>query len=301
MRDVGGREPVRPEIDELYDAFEHPRGDRPDAAAARARPRPAPTWRRSATRCSTCSTAAPLRRAGRWSSDGFAFGMIVQHEQQHDETMLATHQLRAGRRRCSTRRRRPPATARRRRPRCWSPPGRSRWAPPPSRGRWTTSGPRTASTCPRSSSTPPRSPTAQYAAFIDAGGYDDPRWWSRAGWAHRQRGRARPRPLFWRRDGDGWWHRRFGVRRAGARRRAGGARVLLRGRGVRRAGRASGCPPRRSGRRRPAATRPPAARAATRGATTTRPPRTPTSGSATCARRRSAPTRPAPRRWACSS
>ena len=27
---------------------------------------------------------------------GFAFGMIVQHEQQHDETMLATHQLRAG-------------------------------------------------------------------------------------------------------------------------------------------------------------------------------------------------------------
>src|SRR5262249_58620037 len=27
---------------------------------------------------------------------GFAFGMIAQHEQQHDETMLATHQLRAG-------------------------------------------------------------------------------------------------------------------------------------------------------------------------------------------------------------
>src|SRR5690606_3789566 len=27
---------------------------------------------------------------------GFAFGMIAQHEQQHDETMLATHQLRVG-------------------------------------------------------------------------------------------------------------------------------------------------------------------------------------------------------------
>ena len=26
--------------------------------------------------------------------------------------------------------------------------------------------------------------------FIDAGGYDDPRWWSEAGWAHRVRGRA---------------------------------------------------------------------------------------------------------------
>ncbi len=28
--------------------------------------------------------------------NAFAFGMIVQHEQQHDETMLATHQLRTG-------------------------------------------------------------------------------------------------------------------------------------------------------------------------------------------------------------
>ncbi len=27
---------------------------------------------------------------------GFAFAMIAQHEQQHDETMLATHQLRSG-------------------------------------------------------------------------------------------------------------------------------------------------------------------------------------------------------------
>src|ERR1043165_5000906 len=29
VRDVGGREPVRRDIDELYDAFKHPRGDRP--------------------------------------------------------------------------------------------------------------------------------------------------------------------------------------------------------------------------------------------------------------------------------
>ena len=31
-------------------------------------------------------------------ADGFVFGMIVQHEQQHVETMLATHQLRGGER-----------------------------------------------------------------------------------------------------------------------------------------------------------------------------------------------------------
>jgi len=28
VRDVGGREPVRTDIDELYDAFQHPRADR---------------------------------------------------------------------------------------------------------------------------------------------------------------------------------------------------------------------------------------------------------------------------------
>src|SRR2546429_2818178 len=29
LRDVGGREPVRCDIDEIYDAFQHPRSDRP--------------------------------------------------------------------------------------------------------------------------------------------------------------------------------------------------------------------------------------------------------------------------------
>src|SRR5947208_13792661 len=29
VRDVGGREPVRSDIDELYDAFQHPRANRP--------------------------------------------------------------------------------------------------------------------------------------------------------------------------------------------------------------------------------------------------------------------------------
>ena len=36
LREVGGREPMHPEIDPLYDAFEHPRAERPDAAAAAA-------------------------------------------------------------------------------------------------------------------------------------------------------------------------------------------------------------------------------------------------------------------------
>ncbi|SLJ29740.1 iron(II)-dependent oxidoreductase EgtB [Mycobacteroides abscessus subsp. abscessus] len=54
VRDVGGREPVRADIDELYDAFKH------------ARPKPAVTSARCGRRCGTCSSAARCAAAG-WS------------------------------------------------------------------------------------------------------------------------------------------------------------------------------------------------------------------------------------------
>jgi iron(II)-dependent oxidoreductase len=49
-----------------------------------------------------------------------------------------------------------------------------------------------------------------YERFIDAGGYDDPSWWTPEGWAHRQKAGLKA-PLFWTRDGGGWLRRRFGV------------------------------------------------------------------------------------------
>ena len=50
-----------------------------------------------------------------------------------------------------------------------------------------------------------------YAAFVDAGGYDDPRWWSERGWAHRREA-GLVAPQFWERGSSGdWWRRRFGV------------------------------------------------------------------------------------------
>ena len=51
---------------------------------------------------------------------------------------------------------------------------------------------------------------AGYAEFIADGGYDEQRWWSRAGWEHRQRA-GLTAPLFWRRDGGQWVRTRFGV------------------------------------------------------------------------------------------
>ena len=94
VRDVGGREPLRPEIDGLYDAFQHSRASRvelPLLSPAEARAYVAEVREKALDTLGT----SPLR-GRRLVDQGFAFGMIVQHEQQHDETMLATHQLRTG-------------------------------------------------------------------------------------------------------------------------------------------------------------------------------------------------------------
>ena len=301
MRDVGGREPLRPEIDGLYDAFQHSRAEPGRAAAARpgrgARVRGA----RCATRRSTCSERSPLR-GRRLVEHGFAFGMIVQHEQQHDETMLATHQLRAG---APVLHAPPPPAAAappRGRPRCWSRRGRSRWAPTPSRGRWTTSGPRTVVDLPafRIDTAPVtngavrgvrRRRRLRRPALVER---------ARAGRTGGEAGLVAP--LFWERDGDG-------VVAAPVRRRSSRCRPTSRcctSASTRprptRAGRASGCPPRRSGRRPPGSTRRPGrsrrypwgddepdARA--------REPRP----APPAARPGRAPTRRARRRWACTS
>jgi ergothioneine biosynthesis protein EgtB len=47
---------------------------------------------------------------------------------------------------------------------------------------------------------------AAYLAFVAAGGYQDPRWWSDQDWAWLQRERV-SHPLFWERHDDTWWWR----------------------------------------------------------------------------------------------
>lgn len=205
VRDVGGREPVRCDIDELYDAFKHPRRDRPalpllDPAEARAYV--------GQVRDKALDVLDRVRLDDRpLVAGGFAFGMIVQHEQQHDETMLATHQLRTGA------------------------PVLDAPAPPPARTPVSgevlvPGGPFTMGTDTEPWALDNERPAhpvdvpaffidaapvtnAEYAAFIAAGGYDDPRWWSERGWAHRQEA-GLTAPMHWRPDGDGWAYTRFG-------------------------------------------------------------------------------------------
>src|SRR5215468_10589639 len=94
LRGVGGEEPMHPEIDPLYDAFEHPRAERPTLPLLP--PAEARAYAHEVRgRVLDLVDAAPFSGT-RLLGDGFAFGMIAQHEVQHDETMLITHQIRAG-------------------------------------------------------------------------------------------------------------------------------------------------------------------------------------------------------------
>ena len=207
VRDVGGREPLRPEIDGLYDAFQHSRASRIDLQLL------TPDETRgyvAEVREKALDALEHSRFTGRRLEEhGFAFGMIVQHEQQHDETMLATHQLREG------------------------PPVLHAEPPPPGRPLpvrevlvpggeftmgtsiepWALDNERPAHSVhvePFVIDTAPVT-NGEYGEFIRAGGYDDPRWWSEVGWRHRVDA-GLVAPQFWERDGTGeWYRRRFGV------------------------------------------------------------------------------------------
>src|SRR5271163_2942968 len=99
LREVGGRESLHPEIDPLYDAFEHPRSERPTLPLlppAQARAYGHEVRGRVLDLLERARFSGLEHGGTRLLGDGFAFGMIAQHEVQHDETMLITHQIRAG-------------------------------------------------------------------------------------------------------------------------------------------------------------------------------------------------------------
>ncbi|MHA6799301.1 ergothioneine biosynthesis protein EgtB [Bounagaea algeriensis] len=206
VRDVGGIDPVRPDIDDLYDAFQHPRSQRPEL------PLLGPGEARSYIGTVRDKVLDVLDRNPLSERDlvreAFAFGMIVQHEQQHDETMLATHQLRNG----------PPALD------APAPPAPADVEVPgevfvpggtftmgTSTEPWALDNERPAHEVHVGDFWLDAAPVtnARFQEFISDGGYDQPRWWSEAGWAYRQRADLAA-PLFWQRDGDRWVRRRFG-------------------------------------------------------------------------------------------
>jgi iron(II)-dependent oxidoreductase len=210
LREAGGRAPiVPPQIDTLYDAFEHPRADRPTL------PLLPPSEARSYDaqvrgRVLDLLESTPLEGA-RLLDGGFVFGMIAQHEQQHDETMLATHQLRGGEAVLSAPAPGPaPADAARLPSEVLVPGGPFTMGT--STELWALDNERPAHTVDVAAFYLDTVPVTNgaYQRFIADGGYDDARWWAADGWAHRLR-TGLEAPLFWQRDGGDWLRRRFGV------------------------------------------------------------------------------------------
>ncbi|MGW7055291.1 ergothioneine biosynthesis protein EgtB [Streptomyces sp. NPDC054887] len=208
LRAVAGREAMRPDIDPLYDAFEHPRAERPSLpllAPAEARGYAADVRGRALD----VLESSPLR-GSRLLDAGFAFGMVAQHEQQHDETMLITHQLRRG----------PVALT-------GPPPPRATGAPAAGPEVLVPGGPFTMGTSTEPWALDNERPAhhrfvpaffmdtvpvsnGAYLRFMADGGYADARWWAPEGWAQIRRHDLRA-PLFWRREGGQWLRRHFGV------------------------------------------------------------------------------------------
>jgi iron(II)-dependent oxidoreductase len=94
LRALDGRAAVDPALDDLYNAFEHPRWTRPSLpilGPAEARAYDAAVRHEVLALLDHLDVSAdapePLLR------NGFVYGMVIQHEHQHDETLLATLQL----------------------------------------------------------------------------------------------------------------------------------------------------------------------------------------------------------------
>jgi iron(II)-dependent oxidoreductase len=206
VRDVGGRDPVRRDIDELYDAFKHARVDRPTLPLLN--PAEARSYIRT-VRSKVLDLLDTVPFEGRrLVEQGFAFGMIVQHEQQHAETMLATHQLREGA--AVLHAPAPPEPVTPVRGEVFVPGGP--FIMGTSSDPWALDNERPAHEVEVPAFVIDAAPVtnAEYLAFIDAGGYDNRHWWTADGWAHRIEANLTA-PKHWRRDPDGWHYTRFGV------------------------------------------------------------------------------------------
>ena len=214
LREVGGRESMRPEIDPLYDAFEHPRAERPSLPLlppAEARAYGREVRGRVLDLLERARFESPAGGGPRLLGQGFAFGMIAQHEVQHDETMLITHQIRQGAPVLAAAAPGPAPADALRLPAEVAVPG-GPFTMGTSAEPWALDNERPAHTvhvAPFFLDTTPVTCGA-YAEFIADGGYDDPRWWAEAGWDHRQRA-GLSAPLYWSRDGAQWVRTVFGV------------------------------------------------------------------------------------------
>jgi iron(II)-dependent oxidoreductase len=190
---------LAPDVDSLYDAFQHPRAERPSL------PLLPPVEARAYCHEVRGRALDLLERTA--EDDLFTAGMVVQHEEQHDETMFATLQLRSG----------PPVLIARPLPagravasdRVFVAGGEFTLGVDAAFEPFSLDNERPAHTVDVGPFWIGRVPVSnrQWQAFIADAGYDDPTWWSAHGWQHRVAA-GLDRPKFWTERGT---RLRFGV------------------------------------------------------------------------------------------
>jgi iron(II)-dependent oxidoreductase len=199
---------LRPDLDPIYDAFRHPRANRP------ALPLLGPAEARSYVgevrgKVFDVLDRLELDPSRPLLADAYVYRMVVQHEHMHDETMLATLQLMAE----------PGYRAVAASPPEGEPPAAEEVlvdGGPFVRGTdtdpWAFDNERPAhevEVAPFMIDTVPVT-NAAYAEFVETGGYHQRRWWDEEGWDWRQQAELE-HPQFWERQGPSSWSRsRFG-------------------------------------------------------------------------------------------
>ena len=196
-----GNDPARPgllepNVERCYDAFQNSRASRVDL------PLLPPTDAR--TYCATVrDKALDSLDALPADADDFTFGLVVSHENQHDETMLQALNLRTGAALLDSGTPLPPGR-----------PGVAGTSVPVPGGPFilgvdaadepqSLDNERSAHLVDVPSFRIGRVPVTngEWRAFIADGGYREPRWWSERGWQHRQSANL-VAPQFWRPDGS---------------------------------------------------------------------------------------------------
>jgi iron(II)-dependent oxidoreductase len=209
VRRVGGR-PALAEYGDLYDAFSHARAERGELPILE----PASALAYVAdVRAQTLDVlgAVDLAEDDPLLADGFVYRMVIQHEHQHCETILATLQLRADGTYPLESLPDPPRTSHREEEVAVA---GGRFLVGADRDPWAYDNERPAhevELAPFRIDSVPVTNRA-YLAFVEAGAYADRRHWGEAGWDWRSREGAE-HPQFWRREGESSWSRiRFGHR-----------------------------------------------------------------------------------------
>jgi len=209
LRNLHGHPPVSDVHDEVYDAFRHERSERSEL----------PTLRPAAARAYAADIrervlaaleGTDLEASNALLRGGFVFGLVIQHELQHQEEMLQTLQLRAGTEY--------PVPSQ-------SPPDRAPSGPDEVQvpgGSFTLGAADEPwaydnELVPHDVELPPfwidRNPAtnAAFVEFMEDRGYGSKRLWRPEGWEWREREDATA-PLYWEKGKDGWERVRFGRR-----------------------------------------------------------------------------------------